>query len=74
MKAGNDSSLMPPCDKNFQRLIYSFGIGSVLANSCLNPDIQFPNTSSVNSKKKDVCDNFKGIGLFLKIQTRDSAY
>lgn len=41
------------------RLIYSFGIGSVLANSCLNPDTQFPNTSSLNAKKKEVCDNFK---------------
>ena len=55
---------MSPCDSNFQRLIYSFGIGSVLGNSCLNPDTQFPNTSSVNAKKKDVCDNFRGIAFF----------
>lgn len=65
LSAGNDfATLMPPCDESFQRLIYSFGIGSVLANSCLNPDTQFPNTSSLNARKNDVCDNFKGIVMF----------
>ena len=71
LSAGNDCSLMSPCDESFQRLIYSFGIGSVLANSCLNPDTQFPNTSSLNARKNDVCDNFKGIVMFSTIQTRD---